>query len=179
MSKVYTTAVVIIPPEEIWGAIQKIRRTYDRQFHRWMPHITLLYPFKPQSDFHKLNSLFSFASKQIKSFQISFHKFNFFNHGKQRYTLWLAPEPVNQIKVLQNTLMEIVPDCNDETLHRNGFTPHLSVGQIAGKNNLIGVMDKLQANWNSLKFKVSSIYFIARENQKSSEFKIEKEFYLK
>ena len=55
MSKVYTTAVVIIPPEKIWETIQKIRRTYDRQFHRWMPHITLLYPFKPQSYFKELD----------------------------------------------------------------------------------------------------------------------------
>ena len=179
MSKVYTTAVVIIPPEKIWETIQKIRRTYDRQFHRWMPHITLLYPFKPQSYFKELDSLFSFACKQIESFQISFHQFKSFNHGKQRYMLWLNPEPVNPIKVLQNSLMEIVPDCNDVNLHKNGFTPHLSVGQIAGKNNLISVMDKLQTNWNSLEFKVSSIYFNARENQKPSEFKIKKEFYLK
>ncbi|MFX0010365.1 MAG: 2'-5' RNA ligase family protein [Candidatus Hermodarchaeota archaeon] len=179
MSKVHTTAVVIIPPEELWKVIQKIRMTYDRQFHRWMPHITLLYPFKPQSDFQELDSLFSFACKQIESFQINFHKFKFFNHGKQRYTVWLEPEPGNPIKVLQNALLQIVPDCNDVTLHQNGFTPHLSVGQIAGKNNLISVMDRFQANWVSLEFKVSSIYFIAREKQKSSAFKIKKEFYLK
>jgi hypothetical protein len=42
MSKVFTSAVVIIPPEELWIPIQKIRKKYDRQINRWMPHITLL-----------------------------------------------------------------------------------------------------------------------------------------
>ena len=35
--KTHKSAVVIIPPEEIWEPIQKIRRLYDRQGHRWMP----------------------------------------------------------------------------------------------------------------------------------------------
>jgi len=43
--KTYTTAVVLIPPEDVWEPIQKLRRVYDRHFDRWMPHLTLLYPF--------------------------------------------------------------------------------------------------------------------------------------
>ena len=45
MSKFYNSAVVIIPPQEKWESIQEIRETYDRGFNRWMPHITLIYPF--------------------------------------------------------------------------------------------------------------------------------------
>lgn len=51
MNKVYNTAVVIIPPENIWGSIQKIRKKYDRYIDRWMPHITMLYPFYPKVNF--------------------------------------------------------------------------------------------------------------------------------
>jgi len=179
MNKVYTSAVVIIPPLEKWTSIQEIRKIYDRNIHRWMPHITLLYPFKPQSDFSKLESLFSRTCKEINAFEISFRKFNYFYHGKQKYTLWLDPEPRNMITFLQNKLLEIVPDCNDVNLQKNGFTPHLSVGQIIGKSNLESIMKILQDNWSLLTFKVYSIYLIARENQKLSEFKIKKEIYLK
>jgi len=179
MSKVYTTAVVIIPPKAIWEGIQEIRRKHDRQFNRWMPHITLLYPFKPQSDFSKLEPLFSTICKEIEIFEISLHKFKYFHHGKQKYTLWLNPEPGNLIEFLQNKLLEIVPDCNDVNLYKNGFTPHLSVGQIQGKNNLKTVLRILQDKWSSLQFKLTSICFIARENVKLSEFKIKKEFKLK
>ena len=44
-NKTHTTAVVLIPPEEVWEPIQALRRAHDRNFDRWMPHITLLYPF--------------------------------------------------------------------------------------------------------------------------------------
>ncbi|GAH96855.1 unnamed protein product, partial [marine sediment metagenome] len=59
MNKVYNTAVVIIPPENIWGSIQKIRKKYDRHIDLWMPHITMLYPFYPQSEFSWIIKKFS------------------------------------------------------------------------------------------------------------------------
>jgi len=179
MTKVNSTAVVIIPPKEIWGAIQDIRKKYDRHIHRWMPHITLLYPFKPQSDFSKLESLFSMMCKEIALFEISYNIFKYFHHGKQKYIFYLAPEPENLIINLQHKLLEIVPDCNDVNLYKSGFIPHLSVGQIKGKNNLEALLKNLQTNWVPLKFKITSIYFIAREKPKLSEFKIKKEISLK
>src|SRR5262249_27220192 len=45
----HTTAVVVIPPADAWPPIQALRERYDRQFRRWMPHITLLYPFRPRA----------------------------------------------------------------------------------------------------------------------------------
>ena len=69
MTKVFTTAVVIIPPREIWGGIQDIRRKFDRHINRWMPHITLLYPFKPYSRFNELEPHFSKICKKIEIFE--------------------------------------------------------------------------------------------------------------
>lgn len=41
----HQTAVVVIPPEDVWPSIQAIRREHDRKIRRWMPHITLIEPF--------------------------------------------------------------------------------------------------------------------------------------
>ncbi len=60
MSKVYTSAVVIIPPKESWSSIQEIRKQYDRPINRWMPHMTLLYPFRPESRFQNVYQKFNF-----------------------------------------------------------------------------------------------------------------------
>ena len=98
MHKLYTSAVVIIPPEEIWPPIQGIRTKYDRQISRWMPHITLLYPFRPENEYITLEKEFTEKCKSIEPFQISLKDFHYFNHGKQRYTLWLKPEPVELIR---------------------------------------------------------------------------------
>ena len=113
-----------------------------------MPHITLLYPFRPKSEYNPLESLFSTICKKIKSFQITFSKFKYFNRGKQNYTLWLAPEHESLIIDLQYRLLAIVLDCNNINLYKNGFTPHLSVGQIEGKKSLIEVVETLQRNWS-------------------------------
>ncbi len=43
----YTTGLVVIPPEAAWPPIQAIRAEHDRKLRRWMPHITLIYPFLP------------------------------------------------------------------------------------------------------------------------------------
>ena len=43
----HKTATVIIPPECVWGPIQAIRQKHDSEVGRWMPHVTLTYPFLP------------------------------------------------------------------------------------------------------------------------------------
>ncbi|MFX0040729.1 MAG: 2'-5' RNA ligase family protein [Promethearchaeota archaeon] len=178
-SKVFSSAVVIIPPEEMWNPIQKIRKKYDRQINRWMPHITLLYPFRPETEYPTLEQEFSRLCSTIKPFEIHLKQFNYFNHGKQRYTLWLNPEPIELIINLQSKVLEIVPDCNDLNKHKNGYRPHLSVGQIQGKKNLIDLMKNLQNNWNELHFKVNKIFFISRDKSKTSKFEIKKRIQLK
>lgn len=179
MSKVYTSAVVIIPPKEKWASLQEIRKIYDRQFHRWMPHITLLYPFLPKTLFSELEKNFSKIYKQIKPFEISLNRIMYFHHGHQIYTMWLDPEPNNLIIELQAKLIKIIPDCDDVNKHKNGFTPHLSIGQIKGKKKLYKIIQELQNQWKELLFEVKEFYFISRENYKNSKFQIEKQIPLK
>ncbi|MFW9877185.1 MAG: 2'-5' RNA ligase family protein [Candidatus Thorarchaeota archaeon] len=179
MSKVYNSAVVIIPPEERWEPIQEIRKIYDRNINRWMPHITLLYPFRPKTDYLALGKLFSIACKNLEPFELFLRKFQYFSHGHQNYTLWLVSEPVDSIVNLQASILKIVPDCNDVTKFRNGFRPHLSVGQVKGKNNLPEIITNLQKTWKEIKFTLDKIYFISRENINSSRFEISKQINFK
>lgn len=179
MSKVYTSAVVIIPPEKKWPAIQEIREKYDRQINRWMPHITLLYPFRPENEYSILEKGFSDECRSIESFEIHLKEFKYFNHGKQRYTLWLNPEPIELITKLQSEIQEIVPDCNDVKNYKHGFRPHLSIGQIKGRINLLEIMKNLHNNWNEIYFLLNEIFFISREKSKTSKFKIKKRIKLK
>jgi 2'-5' RNA ligase len=178
MSNVYTSAVVIIPPKEKWAPIQEIRESYDQHIDRWMPHITLLYPFKAESEYPTLELLFSDACKKISSFELSLTTFKFFKHGKQRHTLWLDPIPSEKIDDLQGNLLNIVPECNDVNNYENGFIPHLSVGQIKGKSNLFRIIAELQDGWEELNFHVDKIYFISREKSKTSSFEIVKRIQL-
>lgn len=178
MNKVYTSACVIIPPKDLWDPIQKIRQQYDRQIHRWMPHITLLYPFRPKVEFNDLEKEFKDICSQIEPFEIYFRHFKYFLHKHQNFTIWLNPEPYDLINHLQVEILKVVPDCDDVNKYKTGFIPHLSVGQIKGKQRLIRLIDKLQKIWKELRFNLDSVYFISRENDKQSKFKIIKEISL-
>jgi len=179
MSKVYTSAVVIIPTTDKWEPIQEIRKKYDHQIDRWMPHINLLYPFKPKSKFIGISSRFSEICSQIESFEISLKDFKYFEHRHQNFTIWLNPEPNDLIINLQLELLKTVPDCNDINKFKGGFHPHLSVGQISGIKKLKDTLFSLRKSWKELKFPLEVIYFISRENTKTSSFSIEKKFELK
>lgn len=175
MNKFYNSAVVIIPPLEKRESIQEIREIYDRGFNRWMPHITLIYPFRPKSEYMALEKEFIKKCRKIKPFKISFKEFKFFSHGHQNFTLWLDPEPTDLIVNLQGEILKLVPDCNDVNKFKNGFKPHLSVGQIKGKQTLLEVISKLQKNWQDITFILDKIYFISRENIKDAQFEIAKQ----
>ncbi|MFX0025191.1 MAG: 2'-5' RNA ligase family protein [Candidatus Hermodarchaeota archaeon] len=174
MKKVYTSAVVIIPPEDKWEPIQEIRKQYDRQINRWMPHISLIYPFRPESEYNTLEQEFSAVCKQIKPFEINLKSFKYFSHTHQNFTIWIAPEPKFSITNLQKNIQILVPDCNDVNLYKSGFTPHLSVGQIKGKKFLLQIIQQLETKWHEIKFTLNKIYFIAREKSKTSLFQVKK-----
>ncbi|MFX1258832.1 MAG: 2'-5' RNA ligase family protein, partial [Promethearchaeota archaeon] len=130
MSKIYTSAVVIIPPANIWDPIQEIRKIYDRQIDRWMPHINLMYPFRPKNQFITLKKKFLEMCIHINSFEVTLKNFKYFKHRNNNFTIWLNPIPNHLIIHLQSVILKILPDCNDVNKHKNGFQPHLSVGQI-------------------------------------------------
>ena len=175
MKKSYATALVLIPPKEKWEQIQSIRRKYDPQIHRWMPHINLLYPFISKPDFPTIHQKLIFTCSNRKLFEISFAKFNYFDHGHQNYTLWLVPEPKELIIEIQFELRTISPSCNDLNRFKGGFRPHLSVGQVRGKKKMMDLLQELQNDWQAIKVLIKGIFYIVRDQDKNSPFKIVEE----
>lgn len=41
----HKVALVLLPPTTITAPIESIRRKHDKHYHRWPPHINLIYPF--------------------------------------------------------------------------------------------------------------------------------------
>jgi poly(A) polymerase len=90
ISPVYQSAVVIIPPDDILPAIQIIRRRCDRQFHRWMPHINILYGFLPEAYFPEAAAAIAQALTKLEPFTITLSNFETFTHSSS-CTAWLNP----------------------------------------------------------------------------------------
>jgi 2'-5' RNA ligase len=172
--KTHTTAVVLIPPTGIWTPIQAIRQVHDRHVRRWMPHITLLYPFRPHNEFDSLAGRFSAVCERLERFSTTFTEIRYFRHRRDSYTLWLAPEPKEAFVRLQALIERVVPECNDVSQHREGFTPHLSIGQVRGERELFRLKEALQAAWQPLAFTACEISLIWRGEPPDDVFRIGK-----
>ena len=149
------SAVVLIPPRDHWEPIQAIRRERDAHVHRWMPHITLLFPFLPADMFAAAEGKLLAGCKRVAPFRIRLARFDYFPGPK---TAWLVPEPPEPVIALQAELQHWFPRCDDVARHAGGYRPHLSVGQ--GPPNLA---EKLQVGWVPLEFDVSEVSLIRRD----------------
>lgn len=170
--KTHTTAVVIIPPVDVWPPIQAIRREHDRHARRWMPHINLIYPFRPKEEFEILAEQFSRVCEGIEPFEVTLKEFFSYRHNHDCYTLWLAPEPKDALVRLQTALWSVVPDCDDVRKSKNGFTPHLSIGQALGETAMLKLLNALQTSWRMISFVLCEVCLICRGNPPDDVFRV-------
>eukprot|EP00298_Acanthocystis_sp_HF-20_P001844 c12305_g1_i1.p1 GENE.c12305_g1_i1~~c12305_g1_i1.p1 ORF type:complete len:305 (+),score=89.84 c12305_g1_i1:50-964(+) len=126
-------AVCIIPPEDLWPPIQKIRKLYDPAYDRWMPHINLLFPFLEEEYIEEAIEKMKKGLANIKQFSINLNQFGAFEL-KDRVVIHLVPktDPDNSLTNIYNILFSAFPQCDDQkTKSKSGtFVPHLTVGQF-------------------------------------------------
>jgi 2'-5' RNA ligase len=164
---------VLIPPDEYWPPIQSIRQAHDRQMRRWMPHITLLYPFRPREQFDAVAVLLAQACHSWRPFEVTLAELRYFRHGRRNCTMWLAPEPAQSLVELQAALQTTVPDCDDVSRHPNGFTPHLSLGQTTTRR-LDALLASLSRSWQMVSFVADRVSLIWREDPPDDVFRVDR-----
>ncbi|MFP2905657.1 poly(A) polymerase [Pyxidicoccus sp. 3LFB2] len=164
---VHHTAVVLIPPDAVWEPIQALRRKHDSKFHRWMPHVTLLYPFLPEESFDEAEAVLAAALRDVKPFEVTLAGFNHFEH-RANVTAWLKPEdrPHGALQALHAALEGALPECNDQgRKSARGFTPHLSVGQLprSGAAEIARTLAGWEKHWRPLTFEAREVCIIRRK----------------
>jgi 2'-5' RNA ligase len=137
----HKSALVLLPPSSITAPIESVRRTHDKHFLRWPPHINLLYPFlaspsevnaqgegnaSPQLK-DSIRARVQQAIKPLRPFQTSLSADppGSFTHSKRSRTVWLGPSS-QSVQQLQAALQAEFAECNADP---RPFTPHLSIGQ--------------------------------------------------
>lgn len=166
----HQSAVVLVPPPGVWEPIQAIRRAHDRQVRRWMPHITLLYPFLARPALAEAAPAAAEALAVVPSFEIVLSRFESFQHRGGTFTLWLAPEPKDALVALQAALVRRFPECDAVSRFGGGFTPHLSVGQARGEEALRAFRREVEG-WRPLAFTARRVTIIVREPPPNDVFR--------
>lgn len=102
------------------------------------------------------------ACQQVAAFEVTLATFRYFTHGARRATVWLDPEPREALVHLQRTLQHAFPDYHEQSRFDGGFTPHLSVGQVASRRALQALLVTLQTNWTPVTFHLDAVALIWR-----------------
>jgi len=168
----YTTAIVVIPPQDAWPAIQAIRTKHDAKVRRWMPHITLVYPFLPVSEFQAAQERLAIVCRDVPAFEVELTEFRTFRHRRGNSTIWLAPKPDAGLIELQAVVQRSALGDHFEGRRHAGFQPHMSVGQVQGKAGMLRLVADLQAAWQPVRFAVSGVSLIWRGEPPDDVFRV-------
>jgi len=161
---VFTTAMIVMPPEDKWSQIQEVRERHDKAFQRWMPHINLLYPFLPEDQFSYAVSKATRGLRTMKPFGLRFADFSYFEHGRSN-TLYFKPEtdPPRALQDLQSLLEALFPQCTDlSNRSSSGFTPHLTLGQFVGKIAVERQCELFRKSFTPVDMHVTHLHLISR-----------------
>jgi 2'-5' RNA ligase len=168
----HKTAVVVIPPDDVWAPIQAIRQAHDSKIQRWMPHITLLYPFRPVSEFCAVREQLVAACDTQEEFEVELAEFHALHHPHDQYTICLKPEPQQPLIELHATLNALLAQGDGNPSGHAHFQPHLSVGQVHGKMSMRRLVSELQAEWKPLRFCVAAVSVIWRDAPPDDAFRV-------
>ncbi|MFN8395036.1 MAG: RNA repair domain-containing protein [Bacteroidia bacterium] len=169
--KTHHSALTLLPPPQIVGEIQALRRAYDTTFARWMPHINVLYGFIPQPYFGEAAVILQNALGQIPAFDIHLEGFDCFEHAEST-TIFLRPDATSiaRLRELQAIAFELFPNCDEQNRH-GAWNPHLTVAKIphTRKQEVRQLIAEWNAAWNPVLWKVESLAIIARAGDSAFE----------
>ena len=160
---VVRSAVVVIPPERCHEPIQELRRQHDlRRIERWMPHITLLYPFAPERHFQEAALILEDAVRELEPFQITLGELGTFSH-RSSTTLWASCDSEGQaLETLQATI-EQEPWTEQSERGAHGYTPHLTLGSLRG-SEVHADIASAREEWEEQRFWCTELALISRRD---------------
>ena len=152
--------------------INKLRKKYDPNYKKYLPHLTLIYRFKklPKEVIqeHIKNSI-----KGIKSFEVIFKGYSKSSEGLYLH-LNIKKGRSNLMKLYKKLKTGPLKKIRNPKMPR--YVPHISLGYCYNRNQLRKIIKSLPKNLE-VRERVSSIYLLTIDKKRKTKTK--KRFILK
>lgn len=89
------TALVLMPPRDAWGPVQRVRCALDGKFRRWPPHVTLLFPFVDEAWLEPAAAALAAIVAEVAPFELAFGRAGPIN--PRTTVLWPTPAAARSI----------------------------------------------------------------------------------
>jgi 2'-5' RNA ligase len=123
-------------------------------------------------DFPAAQDRLEIASRGIPAFEVELAEFRTFHHRRGKHTIWLAPNPESELIQLHAVVWRAAVSEEPVGGRPPRFQPHLSVGQVHGKDEMLRLVAELQAAWQPVRFVVSDISLIWRGEPPDDVFQV-------
>ena len=126
------TAIAIILPSNQASEVNAIRRIHDKAFHKWPPHVNILYPPVTIDQLKSALPLIRDALGSTASQKLSIGDIGTFRH-RQNATVFLEPDDKSKRSIASlRTKMVKALGLSDKAGTIDGtFRPHLTLGQAS------------------------------------------------
>jgi hypothetical protein len=133
----YETALCLIPPEDLWPSVEKIRLLYDKAYRKWPPHINLAYPFVKVDALERVSELIvtalenSTTSTFPYNLKVVLDTVGVFKH-RSKNTIFITGQDdalSSQLVELRRAILQILGHPATEAVN---YRMHMTVAQTDG-----------------------------------------------
>jgi poly(A) polymerase len=119
------TALALVPPRGVWGAMQRIRCVHDRGFERWPPHLTLFHPFLDETWLDRATRIVEDVASELAPFELTLDRTGPLEPGSRTFALLPDRRSTRNLEQLHAALAVRFPTLEDPIT----FRPHLTVAR--------------------------------------------------
>ncbi|HEY5933005.1 MAG TPA: RNA repair domain-containing protein, partial [Kofleriaceae bacterium] len=121
----HQTALALIPPRTLWGAVQRVRCIHDRGFDRWPPHLTVFHPFLDDSWLDRATRIVEDVAAEVPPFDMTLDRTGPLEPGSRTFALLPDRRTARSLEQLHAALAPRFPTLEDPI----AFRPHLTVAR--------------------------------------------------
>jgi 2'-5' RNA ligase/signal recognition particle receptor subunit beta len=158
------TALAMLVPLELAGAIQAVRALHDPAFARWPPHATLLFPFldEPLALSDEVQRRLGAELRRLPPFRVTLADFDTFERSGTLF-LTVQTEPRDALLAVYRTLAALFPACLKAAGAGQAFNAHVTVARDQDTFALERIAaDLRRRRWQPVVFECRHIALLTR-----------------